>query len=77
MRCGRQKLTRRVWTRGSDGMMNLTFGGSPHGSSALNGIDLEYRESPYATLIVTTFTAVRIASSKSPVMNAATCRTKA
>ena len=46
MRCGRQKLTRRVWTRGSDGMMNLTFGGSPHGSSAVNGIDLEYCERP-------------------------------
>ena len=70
------KIVSQSMDRGPDGM-NLTFGESPQGSSAVNGIDLEYRESPYATLIVTTFTAVRIASSKSPVMNAATCRTKA
>ena len=42
-----------------------------------DGIDLEHSHMRYTTLVVTTSTAVCIASSKSPVMNAATCRTKA
>jgi hypothetical protein len=55
----------------------LTWVRSTRAGSALWSGIASLRESRYTTLIVTTFTAVHIASSKSPAMNPATCRTNA